>query len=342
MITKEQETLPKTHAPWQARLAGLTVGTPRRHGSLCVYPLLGDTQIGTQGANAYCLLEEALLAGTLTVEETELGGTVPILRLTNTGAERVLLLDGEELVGAKQNRIVNTTVLVDAHTTLSLPVTCLEAGRWRQDTARFASNGSHYNARGRQKKVAEVSEALARSGRADADQNRVWSDIDDKLSRMAVPAPTNALHEVTRTYAGDLQAYQNALAAPMPGQVGALFALGRDLIGLDCFDQSRMLAALLPKLVASYALDALEERTPEAAPPVPVAEGWLTMLAGAEAVRHAAVGLGEDVRLSGPRMAGAALEYEGAALHLSAFAASGPARGASPATRMARPSVRRG
>ena len=325
------------NAPWQARLAGIVVGKPRRHGSLTAYPLLGDNQ----GAAAYCLLDDALTAGTLTVEETELGGTVPLLRLTNTGPERVLLLDGEELVGAKQNRIVNTSVLVDAHTTLSLPVTCVEAGRWRQDTARFASGGSHYNARGRQKKVAEVSASLARSGRAEANQSRVWSDIEGKLARMAVAAPTNALHEVTRTYADDLEAYGAALGTPLPGQVGALFALGRDLIGLDCFDQSRTLAALLPKLVASYALDALEERTTDAAPPESVAADWLKTLTGAEAVRHAAVGLGEDLRLSGPRVAGAALEFSDASLHLSAFAASGPARGATAATRMARPSVRR-
>ncbi len=337
MTTQEQETLPKTHAPWQARLAGLTLGTPRRHGSLTAYPLLGDTQ----GTNTYCLLEEALRAGTLTVEETEMGGTVPALRLTNTGPDRVLLLDGEELVGAKQNRIVNTSVLVDARTTLSLPVTCVEAGRWRQDTARFEAGGSHYNARGRQKKVAEVSASLARSGRADADQNRVWSDIEGKLSRMAVAAPTNALHDVTRTYAGDLEAYQNALGTPEPGQVGVLFALGRDLVGLDCFDQSKTLAALLPKLVASYALDALEERTADAAPPGSVAADWLKALAEAEAARHAAVGLGEDLRLSGPRVAGAALEFGGAALHLSAFAASAASSGTLPRTRIARPSVRR-
>ena len=336
MTDTEQEV--KTHAPWQARLTGLTLGTPRRHGSLTAYPLLGDNQ----GANAYVLLDDVLTAGTLTVEETSLGGTVPTLRLTNTGPERVLLLDGEELVGAKQNRIVNTSVLVDAHSSLSLPVTCVEAGRWRQDTARFASGGSHYNARGRQKKVAEVSASLARSGRAEADQSRVWSDIEGKLARMAVAAPTNALHEVTRTYAGDLEAYEAALGRAEAGQVGALFALGRDLIGLDCFDQARTLAALLPKLVASYALDALEERTADATPPVSVAADWLAALAGAEAARHAAVGLGADIRLSGPRVAGAALEFDGAALHLSAFAASGPARAASVGTRIARPSVRRG
>lgn len=170
-------------APWQARLASLEIGRPKKHGGLCVYPLLG----ADLGRTAYTLLEAALAAGTVTIKEESVWGSVPTLTLTNTGAECVFLLDGEELLGAKQNRIVNTSVLAGPNAALSLPVTCVEAGRWRQDTAQFASGGSHYNARGRQRKVAEVSASLARSGRADSDQSRVWSDISGKLARACGP-----------------------------------------------------------------------------------------------------------------------------------------------------------
>lgn len=337
MTTQEtrQETL---LAPWQAGLARVALGKPARFGGLCLYPLLGDDLRSTP----YLLLDAALDAGVLTIEEKGAGGTVPELILTNRGRDRVLLLDGEELVGAKQNRIINTSVLVEAGSTLSLPVTCVEAGRWHSQSAQFASGGSHYNARGRQKKVAEVSASLEQSGRASADQSRVWSDIGHKLERMAVPSETNALHAVTERFGADLRDYQAALAAPSAHQVGAAFALGRDLVGLDLFDSAATLSALLPKLVASYSLDALEETATDAPPPVSVVEAWLQTLSQAEARTHPAVGLGEDVRLSTPKFSGAALQFAGAALHLSAFQTVGTGQSqASRPSRLARPAQRR-
>lgn len=335
-LTEETKEETKEAAPWQARLANLEIGKPKKHGGLCVYPLLG----ADFGRTAYMLLEKALAAGAVTIKEASIGGSVPTLTLTNTGAECVFLLDGEELLGAKQNRIVNTSVLAGPHSTLALPVTCVEAGRWRQDTAQFASGGSHYNARGRQQKVAEVSASLVKTGRADSDQSRVWDDIGGKLRRLAVPSPTAALHDITERYESDLGAYADALSEAVPGQVGAVFALGREIVGADLFDRSRTLTGLLPKLAASYALDALEESGTDAPPPVSVVAAWLENAARADAKIHPAVGLGQDLRLSGPKLSGAALEYAGAAVHVSLFAAA-PSAGQATATRIARPSVRR-
>jgi hypothetical protein len=337
--TRANDTVPT--APWQTRLSGLTLGPPRRFGGLCLYPLIGDDlRIGDDlSAMRYHLLDTALTAGTLTIAEQEGGGTVPELAVTNRGDMRVLIVDGEELVGAKQNRIVNTSVLVEAHSTLALPVSCVEAGRWHGETAQFSAGGSQYNARGRQKKVIEVSDSLRRLGRPAASQSRVWSDIHTKLDRLGVSSHTAALHEATVAYGSDLSRYQTALAAPLPRQVGAAFALGNSLIGLDLFDQAQTLAALLPKLVASYALDALEERTADAPPPSAVVAAWLEAVSHASPDPHPAAGLGQDVRLSGPKLAGAALECEGVPLHLSAFQTNGFSR---PTLRMSRPLERRG
>ena len=322
-------------APWQARLENLEIGKLKKHGGLCVYPLLGADFRRT----AYTLLEEALASGTVIIKEESVSGSVPTLTLTNIGTECVFLLDGEELLGAKQDRIVNTSVLAGPHSALALPVTCVEAGRWRQDTAQFASGGSHYNARGRQRKVAEVSASLMRTGRADSDQGRVWNDIGGKLQRLAVPSPTAALHDITKRYEADLGAYADALSEAVPGQVGAVFALGREIVGADVFDRPRTLAGLLPKLAASYALDALEETGTDAPPPAMVVAAWLESAARADAKIHPAVGLGQDVRLSGASFSGAALEYAAAAVHLSLFAAAPSAK--PPLTRVARPSLRR-
>jgi len=46
------------------------------------------------------------------ITEVSAGGRVPELAFENSSDETVLLVDGDELVGAKQNRVVNLSILV--------------------------------------------------------------------------------------------------------------------------------------------------------------------------------------------------------------------------------------
>ena len=54
-------------------------------------------------------LTEALVQNLIAVTEVCEGGSVPELKVVNKSGTMVLILDGEELIGAKQNRVVNTT-----------------------------------------------------------------------------------------------------------------------------------------------------------------------------------------------------------------------------------------
>jgi hypothetical protein len=49
------------------------------------------------------------------------------------------VVDGEELVGAQQNRIVNATFLIAGLTEVTIPVGCVEQGRWSYRSQDFAS-----------------------------------------------------------------------------------------------------------------------------------------------------------------------------------------------------------
>jgi hypothetical protein len=81
-------------------------------------------------------------------------------RAVNDGVRPVLLLDGEEVIGAKQNRIINLTVLVAAGTTVQLPVSCVEQGRWSMQSLRFAEAGRTMFASGRARKMRDVTASL--------------------------------------------------------------------------------------------------------------------------------------------------------------------------------------
>jgi len=116
-------------------VADLEVGEPVGHQHLTLVPLAG----GRAGQLPCRLAGEALAAGTLRVSEVSEGGHVPELAVVNDSTEAVLLLDGEELVGAKQNRILNTSVLVPPGAKVVIPVSCVEQGRWDYRSADFSS-----------------------------------------------------------------------------------------------------------------------------------------------------------------------------------------------------------
>ena len=181
------------------------------------------------------------------------------------------MLDGEELIGAKQNRIVNLTILVPAKTNLPIPVTCVEAGRWRHRSRGFTSSGNAHHAHARARKVAQVSHSLAQTGEARSDQQWIWADIAAKAARLEVNSDTSAMSNLFDAHQPSIDEYVTAFG-PVDGQRGAVFLLDGIPVGLDLFESDVVLRKLMPKLVRSHALDALDTsdaRAPkQSAPPV--------------------------------------------------------------------------
>src|SRR5262245_14441146 len=127
----------------------IQLGDPVEHGGVVITPLFPRK---TPQAS-YLTLAEALPLG-LEIGELGEAGSVPELVVHNPVECDVLLYDGEELVGAKQNRILNVSVLVAARSAVKIPVSCVEQGRWRRRSHRFAKGGHAYPELRRQKAAA--------------------------------------------------------------------------------------------------------------------------------------------------------------------------------------------
>src|SRR4030095_6194069 len=98
------------------------------------------------------------------ITESSETGQVPELKVVNRGDSAVLLLDGEELLGAKENRGLNLTILAPAHHSSTIPVSCVESGRWRRVSKQFASAPRAHFAEGRAAKMSQVTSSLLASG----------------------------------------------------------------------------------------------------------------------------------------------------------------------------------
>ena len=117
--------------------SSLQLGDPVEHRGIVFAPLFPRR---TPDA-AYVTLEHALPLG-FRVDEVSESGAVPELVVRNPTDQDVLLYDGEELPGAKQNRILNVTVLAAAGAKTLIPVSCVEEGRWhRRSALRRRSSG---------------------------------------------------------------------------------------------------------------------------------------------------------------------------------------------------------
>jgi hypothetical protein len=146
------------------------VGKPLQFESLTVFPIFTEEDSGID----YVLAEEAIKNGTVEVKEVSESGSVPELLVNNKGGTRVLFIEGEELVGAKQNRILNTSILVNAETSMKIPVSCVEAGRWQYRSRAFSSSGRYSSPKLRHIMKKSVHASLKLGGGHRSDQRRVW------------------------------------------------------------------------------------------------------------------------------------------------------------------------
>lgn len=299
----------------QKYLSDLSLGEVTVFENLAMFSISAPVE----GTLEYLTLNHAIALGVARVSEKSRGGSIPELRFTNKADVPVLILDGEELVGAKQNRTVNLTVLAPAKKTITIPVSCVEAGRWQAQSRHLAPADHHHFALGRAAKVASVSRSLRRAGRRVSDQQQVWADISAKARRMDAGSATQAMDEIFNRHRGKVEDYVAAFR-PDPSQTGALFAIGSEIVGLDLFDRRATLAAVLPKLIRSYAVDAMESSNDggEGATRAD-AQSFLDKVAETEIEEFDAVGLGSDLRLRGPSLVGGGLAVDGELIHLAAF-----------------------
>ena len=267
---------------------------------------------------------------------------MPELQVENRSERMVLILDGEELVGAKQNRVVNTTLLIAARAVTVIPVSCVEQGRWSYETRTFRSGKRMMNADLRAMKADHVVASLQRSGSHRSDQGAIWHGIAEKAGRREAFSPSGAMDSIFEKDRPLVREYEKAFHA-VPGQVGALFLVNGRAAGLEAFGRNETLSRVFPKLLESYALDAVDRYEPPPDPPEPGVEAK----AFADACRSArmetfhAVGLGREVRISSDKVIGFALALEDRVIHLSAFSRQGAGGNPGRRSRMASYSARR-
>ena len=299
----------------KSHLEGITFGEAQRQRNMAVWPVFS----AIDGGPHYMTMKEALAGGFLSVTEVSAGGTVPELKVVNSAPEAVLILDGEELAGAKQNRIVNTTILLRRQSETIIPVSCTEQGRWSSVSERFDDSGHIATHRVRGAAKQSVTANLKAGGRFTSDQGAVWENVSDVLAQCSVASPTGAMKDAFDRKAKDIDEYLGKFTC-LPGQKGLLVVIDGKAAGLDLLSLEGAYAVLHPKLVKSYAMEAIALGGGDGtALPGGVPRAFMAEALACTGQRFKSVGHGWDFRLEGKGMVGSALVYNKALVHAAFF-----------------------
>lgn len=298
-------------------LDNIEFGKVQEFDKMAVLPLINPDE----GGAVYLTLKEALDMDLLTITEVSDSGSVPELKAINKSELPVLILDGEELVGAKQNRVLNATILLKGDSETILPVSCTEEGRWSYKSPRFRDSGSVLSHSFRSSKRGSVSNSLRFADSYTSDQRSIWNGIRETLDSESCESPTRAHEDIYKSRYDDIDKYLGTFDI-LEGQIGILVFINGEIFGIDTVSSHISYRALHEKLMKSYAMEAVLNRIKSNNTKLnreKKAKSFIEEIKDSGESKYKSIGHGWDHRFESKTISGSALVCQGEVIHGSFF-----------------------
>ncbi len=284
---------------------------------------LSIVQLSTPDQNSFKYISgaKAIKDNLIEVKELSESGIVNSLIVINLSNEFVFFMDGDILVGAKQNRVLNTSVLLAPKSKITIPVSCVEQGRWRYKSAKFSEAYYSSPAYLRASKAKSVKSSLKMSNQYNADQREVWERVELYSKGHNVNSATSNLSDIYDEKMDDLDEFTEAFKLSNEANGMAVFIQSK-LLNIDVFNRTDIYAEYFPKIIKGAAMEAFglkitsELKEAEA---VYKAQSFLDKFDTMEFEKYNGVGVGTERRFESNELTGFKLVYSGKLIHLTAL-----------------------
>lgn len=225
----------------------------------------------------------------------------------NRGDVPVLVLDGEEITGSLQNRIIAMSHFVEARSSKNIPVVCVEEERW-EEIGGFETGHCSYP---------RIRTILAKSRYQKIDMQRViWNEINRKLTATKTISTTSSMHDIYTNIQDEISRYVEDFQGLNHNTVGFVGVAGNRMLGCDIFANSFIYRKFENKLIRSYVLDAIEYQKKESGEPdVEIFFNNLKKVLSKRIAKR----LNRNIRIMGEDFLGQALIHNTHPMHISAF-----------------------
>lgn len=253
-------------------------------------------------------LKKGLELGLVEVKECE-HSTVNTLIVKNNAVTPLLLVDGEEVVGGDQNRIINSTMIIAPQSESKVSVSCSERGRWAyKDEFTSSIHIADYNTRRRKMHAARHNRPV---------QHEVWASIDELENKNDFRSVTSAMSESYENKKVNLDEMLKSFEV-VDGQTGILIIANGEIKGFEVLLNSEIYKDFHEKILKSYLID-VEDENSTFTINTDAAKAVIADAMDSEFEEKAAFGLEKAYEFENENGFGKSYEYEDTLIHFSYF-----------------------
>ena len=266
--------------------------------------------------NKYLSFSEAIAKNQVQISEVNKEGLLTKLSVSNKSSDNIIILNGELIIGTqiRQDRIVDSTVLIPGYATVLINTFCGEQYRWSPRLSnKISTSESLYFSSGRANNAADINNKLRK-------QCRIWSEISEKISDFNVKSFTNSVDQIYKKKKVNVEEIVNFFKIPTEA-VGVALGINHQLVNIDIFSNNYMLQTYLPKIIRSIALDSFKKISKKSYLKKKDVHRFLRQIHQANKQKRQVVegALGEELQFNSESVAGSILYHKEQTVHFSAF-----------------------
>ena len=281
-------------------LKHLSLAERQNYENMTVVPILSDTNTPFDVLD----LKEGLKMGLVKIEECD-NSNIEQVKLKNNSVSPLILLDGEEIAGSLQNRIVAQTMIIPPKSEMEIPVNCSEKGR-NEYKSEFQYSDYIANSNTRRKKAYNKNNPL---------QEVVWNSIDDLETDKNTFSKTKALRDSYEKNKYDIDSYLKHFKMEN-NQIGVI-CIVENKVGLEIFNNHSLYEKYNEMLLRSYIIDSSNKEK------INISnnelENILSSIDANSFIKKEAVDLGKYYKISNSYGNGHILIYKNNMVHASFF-----------------------
>ncbi len=273
----------------------------------------------------YISSDSAIKKKCIDVREVSETGMVNAIEVVNNSDQFIFMMDGDVLVGAKQTRMLNTSIFFAPKSRTVIPVSCVERGRWQFVSRSFS--GSHFASPSilRVSNSREVTSSLRNEGAFTTHQSRVWENVQSFVHQSKTTSRTHSLADIYEQKHDDLESVTQQFDPADEANGFAVFVDNR-LLNIDLFNRRDIYREYFKKVIHGIAAETLflidKGKSITESEVKYRALDVLDSVEKIEGSEHPGVALGIERRFESKEVTGFHLQYDDLLVHLAVLSIS--------------------